>query len=324
MNNELVSDVIDSEILDNGFLRIAAKIYKEGVYLFSGDSLQDNRDYVSVYYPFKEFANDSFLSKLEIVPVIIGHHDVNSTNSEEIVGHVIGSPKLSDGSIIVDLLIEDDKNIQKIQQHDVRDVSLLFEGVAIPESGIWEGTRYDYRITDIDVKHIALLPPGHGRMGTDVRLLNSKEDNMEESKDDIAKQYQDKINDLIKQVNALKEQNESLQNPKNLQSKILEAQEDNNKASVLDDVVHTAIANSGLFGVDLYRASLNALGVGIDGLSDQALKAAFDASVVIAKKLNENKSTKTTSFSNSGTPIKMNAGISQMCEDDRIEAMMRA
>lgn len=324
MNNELLSDVIDYEILENGFLRIAAKIYKEGVYLFSGDSLNDNREYVSVYYPYKEFANDSFLRKLSVVPVIIGHHDVNSSNSDEIVGHVVGDPNLVDGTIIVNLLIEDDRNIKKIQQHDLRDVSLLFEGVAISEPGLWEGQKYDYRITQINVKHIALLPPGHGRMGTDVRLLNSRGNNMDEKKEDIEKKYQDKINELMQKNKELQAQNESLKNPKILHEKIIEAQEDNNKASVLDEVVHTAIANSGLFGTDLYRASLNALGVGIDGLSDQALKAAFDASVVIAKKLNENKSSKTASFANSGTPVKMNYGINQMCEDDRIEAMMRA
>lgn len=325
MNNELVSTDVKFEVIENGFLLIGARIYKEGVYLFSGQSLGDNREYVSVYYPFKEFANNLFLKKLSVVPVIIGHHEVNSSNGEDIVGHVVGDPTLSDGSIIVDLLIEENKNIQRIQQHDLRDVSLLFDAVAIPESGIWEGKKYDYRISEVKIKHIALLPPGQGRMGTEVRLFNSKGGEMEESKDDAVQKFKAQINELLKRNKELQEQNESLKNPKNLHEKLIEAQEDNNKAAVLDEAVKTSIANSGLFGADLYKAALQSMGVSVEGLNDQSLKAAFDASVIIAKKMNENKNSKSVSLANSGSPIKVGNNIfSQMCEDDRIEAMMRA
>lgn len=283
------------EKLDNGFLKIKARIYKEDVYLFTGGELNIPDDYVNVLYPYREFAKQEIIDRLSEIPVIEGHTEINTDNSELIVGHPVGKPELVDGSIFVNFLITNKKTIEKIQNKQLHDVSVFFNATKIRKDGEFNGKKYDYSVADVELLHIGLLPAGEGRMGQEVSIANSKgktmDDNVKIQIEELKKLHEN----LTSELKILKEENEKLKEEKKelekkcsdevMSQKIAEAEEDKAVASTIQEATQVKVQNKGLSGQDLYKATLNSLGVNTDGMSFEALKASFDTAGKIASKM---------------------------------------
>jgi hypothetical protein len=255
---------------ENGVLRIKARIFREGVYKVKGEEAGDPADFVNVYYPLKEFVNEKALKQLETVPVIIGHRDFTVEDMKEVKkGHIAGIPKVDDGAILADIIIDDPEVTKDIIGKQLHDVSISFSAKSRRTDGRYEGTDYEYVFEDISYDHIGLLPEGKGRMGREVKIFNDKDNEMseEEKKND----NDDVLKKLICEVENLKNENlkltKELEEKKTavseeiIEDKLKEVTEDNKNAEIIDTVMETKISNSGLFGEKLYEKSLSVFGI---------------------------------------------------------------
>ena len=70
--------------------------------------------------------------------------------------------------------------------------------------------EYDGVFKNISYRHIAILPPNEGRLGSDVRVYNSKEEdkNMNEN---LIKELQDQLNELTEKLNKMVEEKQDLE-----------------------------------------------------------------------------------------------------------------
>ena len=69
-------------------------------------------------------------------------------------------------------MIWDREAIEDIESNEKRELSCAYRYTAVKESGVFEGQRYDLRMTDIRGNHVALVP--QGRAGADVIVGDAK------------------------------------------------------------------------------------------------------------------------------------------------------
>jgi hypothetical protein len=174
----LSEDISKYKVDKNGYLRIKACIFKEGVYkapfrIRNGEP----KEMRNVLYSLSEFADSESLTRLQSVPVIAGHEDIDSKNaSRHKIGHIAGMPVLEKGAIFVDLIIDDEDAKAKILRKELHDISLSYTCISQESPGIRDGIEYDGIQTHISFNHIGLLPRGAGRMGPEVKVFNSREE----------------------------------------------------------------------------------------------------------------------------------------------------
>lgn len=282
------------KVLENGFLNITAKICKEGVVEFKGAEVDSDKETVKIFYPYREFANSKFLGDLRKTPVIVGHHDVTVDNSETVVGHVVSDPILEDGAIVVDLLIENKDAIEKIKSKALEDTSLYFRAEFIPEAGEFDKIPFDFQVKNVKLEHIALVPPGQGRMGKDVRVYNSKVNTMEENNSENVEQVtetspekdnpvnQEEFNKLKAEYEQLKQKLKSGEDA--LEQSLSQALLDNEKASEIAQFANMKLEKN-LIGAKLHGAVLKNIGVDTEGMDDKQLSAAFSTASVLIKRM---------------------------------------
>lgn len=177
---------------DDGFLRVTARVIKEGVFPYKTRELPtemlvtmagrfgDNSDIVKEYIPLPEFTEDA-LKSLEGKPVIVNMHDWRTAENNLIdgltVGNVAGTPKVVDNKYIeCDLLITDPETIQRIKEKTLIEVSAGYTSSMVTEQGAFDGDMYDAVQKEIKFNHVLLLPEGKGRCGYDVKIYNSKKE----------------------------------------------------------------------------------------------------------------------------------------------------
>ena len=76
--------------------------------------------------------------------------------------------------LVCDLLVTDPTTIADIEAEKLQDISAAYIADTIFEAGNFDGVPFDARQTQLRYNHLALLAPGHGRAGTDVRIINQK------------------------------------------------------------------------------------------------------------------------------------------------------
>lgn len=292
---KFVTNIPEYEILKNGFLKIKARIFKEGVYSFEGDELCIKKDFVNVFYPLKEFVCQNVIEQFSMIPIVVGHEEVNVLNSHISCGHIAGQPFFENGDILTELIINDSNTISKIISKQLVDLSLYFTANYVEISGEYESKQYNGHFESISLNHIALLPKGEGRMGVDVKVFNNKKEEIME-KDIVINKDSSAVDSLTEMLNEQKKANEeqankikkleedlntSIENSSEnvINKKIAEAQKDNDNAAIIDSYCETKVANSGLVGKKLYDASL--LGYGIDTSSESLEVARFTFNSIV-------------------------------------------
>lgn len=167
----------------DGNVRVTARILKEGVFNYVPSEMKNSEGvelidgYIKEYIPRSEFT-DAALSSLEGKPVIIGDHEWQtagvSNKDSRVVGNVAGRPRVVNGGIECDFLINDPDVIDALKRKTIHDVSAGYELDFEPESGTFNGIKYSGIQRNFRFNHVLLLPFGDGRCGTDVRVFNKK------------------------------------------------------------------------------------------------------------------------------------------------------
>lgn len=163
----------------DGMLRVTARVLADGVYPYrdteSPHGATSVGGVVMQYIPKSAFTKAA-LETLEGKPVIIGDHDWrtadNTHKDGKTVGAVAGTPRVKDGFVEVDLLIDDAKTVQQIMDRDLVEISSSYMGECEPKDGVYKGQAYGAVQSNLRFNHVLLLPEGAGRLGNDVRILN--------------------------------------------------------------------------------------------------------------------------------------------------------
>ena len=162
----------------SGFLRVTARVLKEGIFDYAAEELGlPGGGIVREYIPAAEFTPEA-LASLEGKPVVIEEHTWRKTDNNLTdgltVGNVAGKPWQDGGAVYCDFLISDPKAIEAVTGGGLTEVSAGYDGLFVEEQGEFNGQPYDSVQKKLVFNYILLLPSGQGRCGPEVRILNKQ------------------------------------------------------------------------------------------------------------------------------------------------------
>lgn len=189
-----------------GYLTGDALVLKPGVFKYK--TLEGKS--VNVLKHPDNLYNAKSLETLKQVPITLDHPTgpVDANTAQQVTVGMSGEQlKLTDDGVIVNLKITDAATIEAIQ-NGKKELSAGFKFHEIPEDGMYEGEEYQYKQTDFNFNHIAIVDKA--RIGHDARLnlafdgedieinivneegsLMKKEDQATESQEVITKDSED-------------------------------------------------------------------------------------------------------------------------------------
>ncbi|WP_026702854.1 DUF2213 domain-containing protein [Salibacterium aidingense] len=161
------SFVLDYEETDEGYLTVRAVVTKPGVYPYQrGDG--------SVQYELKhleDIYSDRTVMSCNAKP-ITDDHPREPVNLKNVKVHGRGfshsDAQVKNNGVMVTFTVFDEDLIRKIREEDKREISLGFETELVAEDGEYNGQRYQYRQTQVDVNHIAIVDKG--RVGPEAAI----------------------------------------------------------------------------------------------------------------------------------------------------------
>jgi len=152
-----------------GGIKVAARLTRVGVLkyrLFDGSVRRELR------LPDEVFKADSMGTLEEATVTDLQHHRgmLHAGNwKEATLGHARGIRQ--DGDFVAgDLIIQDAKTAAEVESKKLSDISCGYRCKLDWQEGEWKGEHYDAIQRDIRYNHVAVLPPGKGRAGTDVSI----------------------------------------------------------------------------------------------------------------------------------------------------------
>jgi hypothetical protein len=161
-----------------GGIRVPARLTRTGVLVYR---LPDGSISRQLRLP-EEVFDAASLATLRSAPVVRHEHHtrasglVDASNwRERSLGHVEevrGSGKFVEGVLVVN----DADAADEIERRELSDISCGYTCKHDHTPGVYDGEPYDLIHRNIRYNHVAALPPGKGRAGTDVRIqLDSNE-----------------------------------------------------------------------------------------------------------------------------------------------------
>lgn len=160
---------VSFEPTPQGGMRGPANFTRTGVFVYK---LPDGSIRRELRHPDDVFHADSVAS-LEDAPMTDGHPIegmVTPSNYKRLaIGHV--RDVRVDGRFLAGTsVVQEGASVTGIRAKSKRDLSCGYTCDLIHESGVYNGEKYDARQTNIAYNHVALLGPGKGRAGSEVRL----------------------------------------------------------------------------------------------------------------------------------------------------------
>jgi hypothetical protein len=154
-----------------GFVEVPAFVTRTGVLAYrraDGTLVRELRHPDHVFLP-------ESLATLASAPVCVGHPGaglewVTPDNAHTHEVGVVSSHRREGNYVDATLSVRRADTIRRIDSKELVDVSAAYDADIDPTPGTWEGEPYDQVQTNITYNHVALLPPGTGRAGRDVRL----------------------------------------------------------------------------------------------------------------------------------------------------------
>jgi hypothetical protein len=146
-----------------------ANLTRTGVFTYRNADGSTRRE---LRLPEEVFA-PATLASFAHVPLTVGHPaKVTPDNWRSVaVGHVAGKPERNGKFASSDIHVEDAAAGRDAVAGKIRELSCGYTCRLEPTKGVTdEGEEYDAIQRDIRGNHVALLPPGTGRAGSDVRL----------------------------------------------------------------------------------------------------------------------------------------------------------
>lgn len=170
---------------DTGFLRCTAAILCPGVMVYQRAELEDANppeglQQIRMYVSPEELAAPEGLASLEGMPVVVGH-TWQQAGAISSCGNIAGSPFIADGHLMAGILITDPEAVRRVMLPDgdpskLQEISSAGDWSVVWQAGIDpSGQAYDGLFVKLRYNHNALLPPGAGRAGASVRIINEKE-----------------------------------------------------------------------------------------------------------------------------------------------------
>ncbi len=157
-----------------GFLKAPARVTRAGVFQYTR---ADGSTSHELRHPDDVFDSGS-LASLASAPVTVDHPatPVTAANARDhMVGFGSESPR-RDGDFVESALTITDAaavaraELPRTDSAVLCEVSLGYTARIVPETGVYQGQRYDARQRDIRYNHIALGPAGWGRAGSSVAM----------------------------------------------------------------------------------------------------------------------------------------------------------
>lgn len=124
------------------------------------------------------------LKTLKFAPVTIDHPPVMITpeNVEEYSkGHTGDRVEVNRDLVDVDLIVQSQDAIDAVEKNGMRELSSGYDADIVEESGVYNGTPYDYRQKNIRYNHVAIVK--RGRAGPEVRLRLDSADAVQQGED---------------------------------------------------------------------------------------------------------------------------------------------
>jgi hypothetical protein len=150
-----------------GYPRLDARLTRVGVLDYPGLGRKELR------HPDEVFAPESLASAQAGLPVTVGHPAalVTLSNSRDLkVGTTVRDAAAEGRFVSAPIQIEDAQACARIDAGDLVELSTGYTCDYDPTPGVWEGQAYDGIQRNIRYNHVALLPAGGGRAGSEVSL----------------------------------------------------------------------------------------------------------------------------------------------------------
>lgn len=152
-----------------GGIKVPARLTRTGVLEYR---LPDGSVRRELRHPDEVFNADSIASLQSATVTDLEHHRAfidSTTWKDAALGHAENIRR--DGKYIVgDLLIQDARAVVDVENKRLADISCGYSCKLDMTPGEWEGERYDAVQRRVRYNHVAVLPPGRGRAGTDVGI----------------------------------------------------------------------------------------------------------------------------------------------------------
>jgi Uncharacterized protein conserved in bacteria len=179
----------------DGFLRVKSRVLAERVMPYVPQDLSQLPEDLQTTPVINMFVDRASMStgeafrSLEAAQVTAPEHIwVTPENDGVSKGNAVGTPCMEGPYLTVDLLVTDPTTIQDIEEGRIGEISAGYHADTIFESGEFEGTPYHAKQTQLRFNHIAIIPYGTGRAGSDVRIINQQPQNLQEGETNMADQ----------------------------------------------------------------------------------------------------------------------------------------
>lgn len=174
---------------DTGFLRCTASILCAGVMTYQRSELESSNppaglEELRVYVSPEELCRPEGIASLEGMPAVIGHTWQTSAALSD-CGSIFGTPCIEQidevPHLIAGILLKQPEAVRRVMlpagdPNRLEEISSAGDWGIVWEPGISpEGEAYDGYFVQLSYNHVALLPPGAGRAGASVRIINEKE-----------------------------------------------------------------------------------------------------------------------------------------------------
>lgn len=173
------------EMTDDGFMRCKARVLMESIMPYGRNELEGlpegfTNSTVNMYVPFDEISNSEALRSLEGMPIVAGDHTWLTPDNiaDYQMGQVAGAPFVENGAIFCNLLVTNTDAIEAIKNGKIGEISGAYRAETDFTNGLWNEKTYDAIQKGLRWNHIAVIPKGHGRGGSDVRILNKKQEDI--------------------------------------------------------------------------------------------------------------------------------------------------
>ena len=124
------------------------------------------------FRPADEVLSPRALASFKNAPVTIDHPGrVHPGNwREHVRGHVADAPTVDNEHAVGDIVLQDGKAINDVEDDKLSEVSCGYDCAIDPTPGTWNGQPYDVVQRNHTINHVAIGPKGWGRMGPTVKM----------------------------------------------------------------------------------------------------------------------------------------------------------
>ena len=166
----------------DGFLRVHARVLKEGIAPYGRDELQEIPDSITddpimILIPLDAMKAGECMRSLEgSLVTAFKHNWITPQNAKDGKGHAAGAALINGPYQEIDYLITDPETIEAIKKREIGEISSAYHADVVWSPGEWNGQKYQGQQSNIFHNHSAIIEAKAGRIGSDVKITNQKKE----------------------------------------------------------------------------------------------------------------------------------------------------